>query len=1233
MNHSAAAADFTEPAVAIQELRNVRPVKSILMVGGRTSAVVAILDGLQPYQVVVDGGASIHGTPLRDNCFDVEAGSMTVSGLTGAPFQCDLKGKIRILPPGLPAIIIRDVYISSSFPCTFVSESALTESGCCITKKGKGGVVADYKDKTLFQLRCSGGLYFAEVKIDACPQPPFNQKPVLGVPFGRALAPDAQGQRPGLARSTLSQDDVSSGDDCDMTEGVLNVAKSYAAKERVDQLTLAHRRLSHMSFKRVASTFGFTLPPDYVFPLCDACVIGKAADHPHHKGAKIRATRKCEGLHLDFCGPFPDVAITGDRYLLIFLCDFTEFIWDFYVAKQSQFVDILDRFLLRLDSEHGKNCVAWIRSDNGKVFSDHRVISICAGRGIRNEYSAPYSQWQNGKAERAFNSLLDLATPALHQSGLAPTYWPFAIRLATLALTRARADPAKNVEKGFPASYSKMERLLDREVPTQLNGIYALGVLAYKKIPAVLRKKFEPKAEACLYLGLHGSIKGALLLPLAGGRMTVSAVFTVNEGHLPLKLDTVATANAQFIRLHGSTEVSSLPIHWPAAEMKADPALRDPRMFSPAQPAQLSAGQRQPRDRAPSARCLENIVSEADDLDRRLGAGAEKEVLIFSPVAPHQLPDEDDGLEGFRRGRGAFRPRAGRVLVVSPPSRPTTRQEFQSATPSTTRQADASEHARFWSWARKKEVVSHIKNKTFGPLLEAPPAGFKPINTSFVYKQRYTGDEAVLPEDLPAADWKGRVVVKGYTMVEGRDYHETFAPTAAPSSVRLIAALSTHLRYPVKAADFETAFLNSEMDTEVYISTPSGYETWAKFGLEELLAMPADFLPDKQAEPVGCRQLLKGVPGIKQGSRLFYLKLKKFLLDNGYTQLPADPCVYYRVTEKGLSLLAVWVDDVLAMVPTEMEWDAFVELVRGQFSLTDKGDVSEFLGMDIKQSADRSKISLSQRKSIGDLLQRAGMVDCNPAVTPGVAGFVWTKRDCPEVARACHPAMPNYRGLVALCLFLSVWTRLDIVFVVNKLCKFMASPGDNHVAALKRLCRYLAGTADKGLVYEAGQMRLHGFTDSSHMDCPDTSRSTIAFLFFFGDGPISWYSKLHTYVTTCTNHSEYAALFAAAKEAFYLVGWLKPLEKFLAFALEPVPIFNDNHGASALAMDPVGRFKNKHVLMAHHYTQELVSAGLILPVPIASGENVVDMLTKALGPTQFPPHAAKIVKACLEIGP
>jgi hypothetical protein len=144
------------------------------------------------------------------------------------------------------------------------------------------------------------------------------------------------------------------------------------------------------------------------------------------------------------------------------------------------------------------------------------------------------------------------------------------------------------------------------------------------------------------------------------------------------------------------------------------------------------------------------------------------------------------------------------------------------------------------------------------------------------------------------------------------------------------------------------------------------------------------------------------------------------------------------------------------------------------------------------------------------------------------------------------------------------------------------------------------------------------------MDCIDTSRSTIAFIFFFDTNAISWYSKLHGYVTTCSNHSEYAALFVGSKEAFYLIGWLQPLQSFLNLQLEPTPIFLDNDGAKSLSQDPVGRFKNKHVRMAHHFTQELVTAGVIKTMQISTLENCSDILTKALGPNVFPLHAIRL---------
>jgi hypothetical protein len=150
----------------------------------------------------------------------------------------------------------------------------------------------------------------------------------------------------------------------------------------------------------------------------------------------------------------------------------------------------------------------------------------------------------------------------------------------------------------------------------------------------------------------------------------------------------------------------------------------------------------------------------------------------------------------------------------------------------------------------------------------------------------------------------------------------------------------------------------------------------------------------------------------------------------------------------------------------------------------------------------------------------------------------------------------------------------------------MSNPGDKHVTVLKRLLRYFDGTKCTPVLLRLGPIPLHGSTDSSHMDCVDTSMSTIAFIFFLGECAISWYSKVHGYVTTASNHSECAALFVGSKEAFYhvyLIEWLRPLQGFLKLQLEHTPRFLDNDGSMA-SQDPVGRFKNKHDRMAHRFT-------------------------------------------------
>ena len=170
-----------------------------------------------------------------------------------------------------------------------------------------------------------------------------------------------------------------------------------------------------------------------------------------------------------------------------------------------------------------------------------------------------------------FQTVLNLSVAALHQSGFVHSYWEDAVRLAVLCINRIGEPAVLNVEKGFPASFSRLERLHSLAIPTQLNGIYPLGVLAFARVPSELVRKFEARAVPCLYLGLHESIKGARLLELSTNKVIVRAVFTVNEGHFPLMISTVATPSREFLQEHSTRELTEAPpTIWPYVPTNSD---------------------------------------------------------------------------------------------------------------------------------------------------------------------------------------------------------------------------------------------------------------------------------------------------------------------------------------------------------------------------------------------------------------------------------------------------------------------------------------------------------------------------------------------------------------------------------------------------------------------------------------------------------------------------------------
>ena len=512
---------------------------------------------------------------------------------------------------------------------------------------------------------------------------------------------------------------------------------------------------------------------------------------------------------------------------------------------------------------------------------------------------------------------------------------------------------------------------------------------------------------------------------------------------------------------------------------------------------------------------------------------------------------------------------------------------------------------KMWLAAMQREKDCHTKNGTFGDEMDCvkrQPPDRKPIPADWVFKVKHRGGPIEV-DKLEAKQFKARVVIRGQFMKAGLDYNDTFAPVAKPATVRSVFAYATANGYFLKTGDVETAFLTADMDCEVWVRLPP-YWGDASGPINPSSSTSKPYL------------LKKGIPGIPQGSRLFHETFSAFLITMGFKPSDADKCLFIKYVGLELVIILLWVDDFIIAFQLESTYESFMRQLRTKFTVPASDTLKAFLGMEIVYDPQARIMKINQAHTITVLLERAKMLDCNPASTPCPAGAAFTKEDCPTDP-AANATTTEYRSLIALANFVSCWTRPDVTYTVNNLCKFMANPGEVHWKLFKHLLRYLKGTRTTGLHYEfpAGPSKLLGYTDSSFADCPDTGRSTLAYVFFFGNAILSWYSKKNTYVTTCTNHSEYSALALGCKEAEWLVLLFKQLDKGTPHT--PVPVYVDNSGMVSMVLNPVDHAANKHVKISCHYTRELAENRVVAPVRVPTERNIADVFTKALPLQRF----------------
>ena len=496
--------------------------------------------------------------------------------------------------------------------------------------------------------------------------------------------------------------------------------------------------------------------------------------------------------------------------------------------------------------------------------------------------------------------------------------------------------------------------------------------------------------------------------------------------------------------------------------------------------------------------------------------------------------------------------------------------------PSTMEEALASNESDQWQQAMDEEMNSLLANGTW--TLERPPAGLRPIPVKWVYKIKR--DSA---GDIER--YKARLVAKGYRQREGIDYEEVFAPVSKYTTLRGLLALAAAEDLEIHQLDIKTAFLNGELEEDVWIEQPPGYAA---------------------GKELACH-LHKSLYGLKQAPRAWHTKLKQELESLDFQSSSADPALFIKSGAIPTYLLT-YVDDILVVTSDIEALYTTKEQVMSAFEARDLGAATCFLGMDIYRDRQARTITLSQRRLTNDLLNKYGMEECKPLLTPLSTSAKLTKSG-ELLDTGTHP----YSQLIGSLMYLSVCTRPDISQAVGALARYMAKPTVAHWQAAKGVLRYIAGTANYGITYSGGSLTLEAYCDADYAGDIDTRRSTTGYLFILGGGAISWSSRLQPTVAASTTEAEYMAAAYAIKEALWLQIFLSELGR----DTQPITIRADSQSAIKLLKNPVLSMRSKHIDVIYHFARERVARKDVVFNYIRTDEMVADALTKPLPASKF----------------
>lgn len=1006
------------------------------------------------------------------------------------------------------------------------------------------------------------------------------------------------------------------------------------------QLQLIHRRLGHLNIRAVAkmvkehSVLGLGERLHSI--RCVPCAHGKATRLPFGKTLRrLPASKPFQRVHADVMGPFRTAGTNGARYALIILCEYTRFVWAYPILTKSQTFERIQRWhdLVRNQFEaHVKE----FHSDHGGEFTGAAILEYWASFGIVATTTPRNTPQWNALVERLNGTLLNGVRTLQTEGNMPSQFWNVALDTFVYILNRTVPEAA---------SVSAYENLHQEKPDLSHARVYgcdayvheknAAGKMAAKVIPMVFTgyvplrmayRFFEPVrkifvTERDAYFNENSFTIGrpspaaaqphtlqlsldALLAPIedfnefplvtepseraaaeTGSETQPVAVLPAEEQELPAETNMAENETTPY----GMAEA---PASHVTAQQSGGEGTQGGLLWLPAGNGSNMGHQvrrsarNMARNSAPGAAAASAGPAEASQASQpAVEMSGGENLNQIAGVNPDDYQEEALSAK-TEKELAAGGEKAEHTMEESSASSAGSSASKRQTDPATYAEAVSSASAKGWRKAMEEEMISQERNQTWTviPRSSVPP-GKRVLGCKWVFKTKHHMNGIV-------ARLKARIVAKGFQQRHGIDYFDTFAPTMAYRTLKALLTVAAAYDWEIKQFDVNTAFLHASIEEEIYMELPPGFT---------IAGMVA--------------KLRKALYGIKQAPRAWNKELHAFLVSLGFQRLVSDQCVYVKFP--GPIYLAVFVDDAIIIYRLEVEsaWLECKGRLFDRFDVKDLGDATSILGMRITRDRKARTIVLDQKSYITKMVEQFNGAAGRAFNTPMAERPSESSSPSTDSERAVMEEEP-YQQLIGSLLYAAVNTRPDISFAVAALTRYTSNPGPAHMAAARRVLRYLSTSAGLGL--RLGGMKtplaITIYTDADWAGSPDDAKSTSGVVVMLGSGAICWTSRKQKQTSLSSMESEFVALVGGVQDA----KWLCSLMEELRMKNTAAPkLLIDNQSAVAYCRTGGSMTRTRHVNIRYHFVRDSVESGEVDLDWIPTERQLADIMTKPLERAAF----------------